>query len=206
MKLFCCNIQNFPSDIDLLLQRLPQSQWPKINSFLRQEDRLRCLGGRLLLAQCFGPNYDRRIFYNPYGKPFIDGGLHFNLSHSGDFVVLALSDQEVGVDVQHHENGDYLSLSKIAFHESEQQYLKSCGQPKKIFYTLWSLKESYMKAVGTGFSMPSSSFSVSLTKNGPRFDTVTGYTLMLIPFYPEYSLAVCLKGQSESVTVENVQF
>ena len=63
-----------------------------------------------------------------------------------------------------------------------------------------------MKAVGMGFSMPSSSFSISLTENGPQFDTDTGYTPLLIPFYPEYSLAVCLKGGAENVEVENVQF
>lgn len=206
MKIFYCNIQDFPSDTTSLLQRLPQIQRSKINSFLRPEDKLRCLGGRLLLTHCFGTDYDSRVFYNAYGKPFIKDGLCFNLSHSGDYVVLALSTRAVGVDIQYHEEGDYISLSRIAFHVSEQQYLKSCRPLKETFYSLWSLKESYMKAVGTGFSMPSSSFSISLTENGPQFDTDTGYTPLLIPFYPEYSLAVCLKGGAENVEVENVQF
>lgn len=208
MKLFFCDISDFPKNVTELQNRLPESRRLRMAQYLRREDQLRCLGAGLLLAHCFGDAYDDRMSHNSYGKPLMkETGTFFNLSHSGDYVVLATADQEIGVDVQQHEEGDFAAMAKISFHPDEQNYLASCkNNQKEVFYSLWTLKESYMKAVGMGFSLPSASFSISLTEHGPRFDVENGYSLSSIPFHSGYSLAVCTKSSLENPLLQKVRW
>ena len=182
-----------------------------MDRYLRPEDRLRCLGGGLLLFYRFGKGYEKRLSYNSYGKPLMDGKGKFNLSHSGDLVVLAVSDEmaavsdeAVGVDVQRQEPGDLLEMAKISFHPAEQRFLASGKNQRERFYSIWTLKESYMKAVGMGFSLPSSSFSVSFSHGEPKVDGDDEYHLKEIPFFSGYSLSVCSKRPAGKMETEEV--
>jgi len=110
--------------------------------------------------------------YNRYGKPSINAAnhtlsrLHFNLSHSGDTILLALSAAaEVGIDVEHDRTRcDVLKLAQRFFHPLEFQQLIQLpkAQQRHGFYDVWTRKEAFVKAIGTGMQLPFNRFQVSL--------------------------------------------
>lgn len=109
--------------------------------------------------------------YNPYGKPQLnidnsDKKLNFNLSHSGDMVVFAFTqDIEVGVDVEQvREDIEFLELASHIFSDIENNKLLVLPHIRKCdaFFRCWTRKEAYIKAHGMGLSMPLKGFDVKL--------------------------------------------
>lgn len=95
------------------------------------------------------------------GKPYFDGAdVHISISHSHERCLAAISDSEVGADIE-YKNGTDERLTRLAkrfFTEGEAAYVDEC--PRERFYEIWCAKESYIKYTGEGFSRPLSSFSV----------------------------------------------
>lgn len=117
--------------------------------------------GRSLMKRDTGFRWDGSCFIKEHGKPMLpkELGLYFNLSHSGDYVLCAVSDHEIGADIQRH--GKYQDrLAERFFHPEELAYLKEAEDQKQRFYDLWCLKESCIKCTGRGLSTGLESFSV----------------------------------------------
>ena len=105
---------------------------------------------------------------NEYGKPFLSGtyAFHFNISHSGSWVAFAISDSPIGVDV---EEGLFYDeeLAINYFTSDEQAYVFSDEEGRRErFYEIWTLKESFIKQLGTGLSTPFDSFCVKKADSG----------------------------------------
>lgn len=95
------------------------------------------------------------VAYGDKGKPYIPHvPWHYNLSHSGDYAALAISDTPVGMDIQ--QMRPYRdALVKRFFSEDEAaayESLVSRDIQKTLFYTLWCRKEAYGKLKGTGLT------------------------------------------------------
>lgn len=108
--------------------------------------------------------------YNQWGKPKLVNApnVHFNLSHSGEYVVLAVSDHPVGVDVE-HKSKQYLSLAKRCFCKEEYEDILSLQDEnarRRRFLEYWTMKEAYIKFVGEGMRIPLNSFQFSRGMNG----------------------------------------
>lgn len=132
--------------------------------YLRQEDRARCLTAGLLLRAVFGAEKYGRITEDTYGKPQLPGEDFFNLSHSGEYVVLAAASCEVGVDIEQVVPCPELAVSQCLT-AAERQWL--AGQTcSSAFFRLWTGKESVMKAEGLGFRMSPESIQVLPVSNG----------------------------------------
>jgi 4'-phosphopantetheinyl transferase len=109
---------------------------------------------------------------NAHGKPHIIGpecGQHirFNLSHTDGLVALAVCEGgEVGVDVENVQDDlDLSSLAAQVFSPMEREIFEHLKEPAKrqdYFYSIWTLKEAYVKAEGTGLAVSLDSFSFSL--------------------------------------------
>jgi 4'-phosphopantetheinyl transferase len=107
------------------------------------------------------------------GKPFLrgrDGPCTFNLSHSEGVGALAVSSEELGVDVERigrfHDG-----VARHHFSPMENMALDGLpeGQRNVAFYRFWTAKEAVLKALGTGFSLASNSFTIDITKgNAPQ--------------------------------------
>jgi len=164
------------------------------------------MGARLLLCKVLAQQYPQiplppEMNENQNGKPYLaHGGLFFNLSHSGDYAALALSDEEVGVDIEKLEPPK-IAVAKRFFSKPETDWL---ARHPMNFYDLWVLKESYVKALGTGMATPMSSFSIvagdeiALVGDGGAF----GFYLFNQP--EGYRLAVCKRGNREDCPLTEI--
>lgn len=145
----------------------------KTKSFRFSEDQQRSLAGELMVRKFYKEylgQYELEFELNEHNKPFLSGveDQYFNISHSGNFVVGAFSDQAVGIDVE-MIGKDRRAIAKRYFTEEEITQMQTIKRPKEqidFFYRLWTLKESYMKALGMGMSMSLSSFSFQVLSNG----------------------------------------
>ena len=112
---------------------------------------------------------------NEYGKPALagnwGGALSFNLSHSGELVLLALTrGREVGVDVEQFLPARADSaIAENYFSPSEFARLRGLpvGLRPRAFFNCWTRKEAYIKARGMGLAIPLDSFDVSLAPDEP---------------------------------------
>lgn len=145
----------------------------KIDSFKSAKNKQRKLMGEMLackgLQKCFGLTRDSIIFtYGEKGKPMLKGSLDkfFNISHSGDWVVCAISDKEVGIDIELLKRAR-LNIANRFFTSNEISLLNTLkGKVQdKQFFTLWTAKESYLKYLGTGLTKALNSFDVIVSNN-----------------------------------------
>ena len=96
------------------------------------------------------------------GKPFLlrYSNIHINLSHSGGYVACAIGKKPVGVDIQCWKKRGKQELVIKKFHPEEQKALQMADEAKRrlLFHELWVLKESFIKAEGSGLGIPLDSF------------------------------------------------
>ncbi|KAA8784075.1 4'-phosphopantetheinyl transferase [Paenibacillus sp. 4624] len=154
---------------DLFLSSVSEERRAQASRFIHLADTYRSVMGEVLarvkLSKLTGLGHGEITFTrNKYGKPALthDADVQFNVSHSGDWVALITgSKDELGVDVEKIAPID-LQIAERFFSSSECQLLD--GKPevmkRETFYRLWTLKESYIKAVGMGLSMPLDSFAI----------------------------------------------
>ena len=117
--------------------------------------------------------------YSKYGKPRIifpeNSGIEFNVSHSKDFLAVAISDSTpIGIDIEYQDpDTDILELSRIVHTESQIENIISHDQSEQIshFFDLWTAKEAYIKAIGKGFSFDPK--DIELCSHSNRFVTRT---------------------------------
>lgn len=157
----------------------------RADRYLRQEDRIRCICAGLLLRYALGKR-DFEIETGPYGKPAVknEPGFHYNLSHSGHWVVLAYGDRPVGVDVERIQWDDRKEkLVRRCFTAGELDYVFGGGQQKTAerFFEIWTAKEAYLKYLGTGLQKPLDSFNVFSLEFPNRFSSCpeVNYSLSL---------------------------
>lgn len=88
------------------------------------------------------------------GKPYLLNSVkYFNISHSQQFVVCAISDNEVGIDIQFHKKDDIENVARRMMSVIEWQEFQMTVNKSKYFYDLWAQKESYLKYTGEGLSV-----------------------------------------------------
>lgn len=125
---------------------------------------------------------DLAYTYGGNGKPyFAELPIYFNLSHSGDYVLCAVADVEVGADIQRMEDIDFERIASRFFSEKECEVLHQAGaeEAKHLFYQLWARKEAYGKLTGEGLgrviAVDRSSSSTDLVWK--EYDCLDGYCI-----------------------------
>ena len=101
--------------------------------------------------------------YSEQGKPYIKSDINFNMSHSGDYVVLAVSDDPVGVDIERLRHGRLLVAKRFFCEEEYTEILKYSDENEqdKCFLEYWTMKEAYVKYLGKGLSVLFDTFMIS---------------------------------------------
>jgi phosphopantetheinyl transferase len=94
------------------------------------------------------------IIKGEHGKPYIKGNpFYYSISHCKGLVIMAVSDNEVGVDCELIREHNLRALERVA---SEKERLKiEYSEDRMVeFFRLWTMKESYVKLIGTGIGYP----------------------------------------------------
>jgi 4'-phosphopantetheinyl transferase len=114
---------------------------------------------RVVLADRLGVSARAlRVSRTDTGKPVVSGGVHFNVSHSGDLILLALSDSRaVGIDVERRRDVERVTaLRNRWLTEPERarmdRLIAGGASPSDAFLRIWSVKEARLKALGVGIS------------------------------------------------------
>ena len=152
----------------LWYDKMPEYRKKKIDAFRFMKDKKLSLGAGVLLYKCFEQVgiSEPEIVYNKYDKPALAGNasVHFNLSHSGQIAVCAVSDQPVGADVEVKQHFEEHLVEQI-YSQDEIQYVTSHFSDPDDGYTLiWTVKESIMKYLGTGLSLVPENIKVDLER------------------------------------------
>ena len=154
---------------------------------------------------------------NEHGKPYLEDrqGIYVNWSHSGDYVICAVADREVGIDLQYAGKEPKESLvrkllqpDELRFYENEPEL-----ERQRLFYEYWAVKESFLKALGTGFSTPLDRFYVEFQEPVSEGERRTPhvvqkvndrqYRCQLLPIKDEeYTAAVCIEDTDEHFQCE----
>lgn len=126
----------------------------KVSLIKRTEDKRRTMGGLILLRRAVKQNFgisSYDITLNENGKPLLDF-CYFNISHSEQYVVLAISDKPVGIDIQKMRSitrrDDYrlFTYNEVSYVNSES------GDFESKFFEIWTKKEAYIKMLGLRLS------------------------------------------------------
>lgn len=146
-------------------QLLNQEEIRRMLSLYQRADRERFLIGRYMLRSLLGCWHNQApqsvaIKFGPYGKPFCPrGGPEFNLSHSGDLILLALHPfRKVGVDVERlHAVTDWKSMARILWPASIVENLERIpvAQQSAAFLEQWCKYEAQCKAIGKSLAFSS---------------------------------------------------
>ena len=136
----------------------------KANAFHKKIDRNNYIISHYFLREVlskYALHVDKKAWkftLNSYGKPSIknelDKALYFNLTHSNNSCyIICSSYKSCGIDVEEIKDieldEDFLAL---IFTENEKNFLEKSEKALEDFYIFWTLKESHLKALGTGLS------------------------------------------------------
>lgn len=124
-----------------------------------REKHLEHMIGEKLLEIGMKMEYGIDLKYEPraegeHGKPFftLRPSIHYNISHSGKYVVCILADQEVGIDVQVHKNANFERMLQRMVPGNMVREILDGDDPENAFFAQWVLREAYIKWTGEGLS------------------------------------------------------
>ena len=148
----------------------------------------------ILPADCaaFRAGSELPLIYGDCGKPALaGGGLFFNLSHAGSYAMCALSDGEVGCDLEEIRRAD-TAIAERFFSEEENDDIRAAlteEEQKKCFTRIWTRRESYGKLLGKGLITDDRS-----GESGSRFPALPKEPEVYFTEYdalPDYAVCIC---------------
>lgn len=130
----------------------------KINRFRFDEDKKRSVFGEMLAKKMIAKHFDKTyeeviIKADETGKLYAENlDIHFNISHSGEFVICALSDKQIGVDIEKIRDIKDNLINHVCTKDEKDYIIKNENEKNKRFIEIWTAKEAYFKYLGTGIT------------------------------------------------------
>jgi 4'-phosphopantetheinyl transferase len=184
-------------------------EWSR--KFRNESDFMLSMGGELLSRAIIRQrlkikNEDIIFSKTEYGKPFLAGleNFHFNVSHSGELVICAAADIEIGCDCEFISAENKIDDLKIVYTHNEYKSIHSLSGPDKTIFchNLWALKESYLKCSGIGLNEEPAALEIlfenqspAVYKKGRRLDCL----LKLYNDYRQYAIALCVNNSLSNI-------
>ncbi|MBS0185565.1 MAG: 4'-phosphopantetheinyl transferase superfamily protein [Proteobacteria bacterium] len=223
VTIFILNLKDLRVCVPLLTMYLSDAEKEKAKKFLfdyLKEDYLISHGIlRILLSQYLScAPFDVQYVYNDFQKPFCKNNpkLHFNISHSKDVICYAFSyDHEIGIDIEFMDNK--IPIKNLCSLIASQKELKIYNKVNKdkvyLFYKLWTLKEAFLKALGTGLSrspsniettiLPKEIFKVIQMRDSEE-EIKKNWTFCPLHTLPNYLGAVAVRKKNAFVNIINL--
>jgi len=207
VRIYFCKIKNpLPNELwEYYHAFLPPIERQKNSKYLRWEDRHAHLIGKVLLRHGlteFGINTKKlnTINYTSFGRPYLNAPIDFNISHSGEMVVCALSNEnKIGIDIEKIDTTINVSDFDSIFSADEWQYLKNAYFNHRVFFKLWVRKESIVKAIGEGITMPLNQINIL-----PESVVVKNKHWSLFEFLLDPDYCFCLTTVNKYCSIQNV--
>ena len=220
IDVWVAELRRSPEDEALLAEReLARAARLRID-----EKRDQLVAGQALLRRILGARLatepaDLVFGYGAHGKPWLPTApeLGFNLSHSGGVATVALAaDTDLGVDIELSvRERPFARLARRFFAPREYRWLEAhaAADQAEAFYRVWTLKEAYLKATGTGLSFPPHAFVVDLDGSLPRLlstdrpgDRAERWSMQELDLTQEaeYAGALCWRGAPREVRIHRV--
>lgn len=214
-----------PDELAELRRSLSDDEARRADSFRFDVHRHRFIAGRGLLRRVLagylgcGPR-EVAFRYSQYGQPLLDGPpggapLAFNLAHSADEALVAVTPgSRIGVDLEQiRPLTDLASVARSAFsvRECRELFSLAADEQEAAFFRIWTRKEAVLKALGTGFSLPSRSFVVTvLPGEAPRLISapagampIDRWTLADVPVAAGYAAAVAVEHPGVVIVMQS---
>lgn len=169
--------------------------------FHKKEDCFRSILGKLLVCHYFRKNKSELLLFekNSFNRPYVIGGCDFNISHSGNYVICAFSDESrVGVDIEEIVSLNVHDFDHI-FHAEELKAIKQSKLPLKLFFDIWVKKEAVTKADGRGLGCELKEID---TLSNPVEYSGIAWNTKLLHINENYAAAI---ATDSTISVLNVQ-
>lgn len=153
---FKIQIDNFYESIEKK-KCLSDEEYQKAQRFVRSIDKENYIVRKYILRLILSiflkiPASEITYSYTGKRKPEVSG-IHFNVSHTRNYAILALSDYPIGIDIELINTVfDFATLLDLCFRPKEVKFIHDSQNPVINFFTLWTRKEAYLKAIGTGLT------------------------------------------------------
>ena len=132
-----------------------------------------------------------KIINNKYGKPsYENSDIYFNKSHTKDLSVAIIDNKSCGIDIEKIRTFNELMANKICSNE-EIEFLNGVSNKDYYFTLLWVLKESFLKCVGVGLSVPMK--KINFIKHNKINLEMKNFKMKYITLN-KYIIAICRKG------------
>jgi len=148
---------------------------------------------------------------NKYNKPYLKDykNFHFNISHSGKYIVCATNNTPIGIDIEQIKPID-LAVAKYFFTKEEYNDIlrNKSFERLQYFYSVWTLKESYIKAIGKGVSIPLSNFTIKILQDKIKsYKTDPNYYFKQYEIDKNYKMSICATkcAWANKVIIKNLE-
>ncbi|WP_425424803.1 4'-phosphopantetheinyl transferase family protein [Staphylococcus schleiferi] len=199
------------------INNISDSKRKTIERYIYKNNRLRSLLSDLLIRYIvmnkFNLKNDDLVFCsNKYGKPFLKNSsdFHYNIFHSGKWIICTIHSQKIGVDIEKVRYLDFNILIQ-SFSKYEKSYFTNAGEDdiSKTFFYIWTLKESYVKALGKGLYIPLNSFTIKNRFLENDISVYTNYYDNNFYFkkyhYDNYIFSVCSKVNEFPTSINEIE-
>lgn len=191
-----------------------------------EEDRRRFIAGRASLRRILGERTGTRagdlVFeesdnQKPRLKLHSQRPVFFNVSHSGNYVIIAVSDNsEVGVDIEQvRKDCPIDDLARRYYDAREHERLRKSPPSLRLlhFYRLWTIKEAVLKCAGLGLSVPPAAVRVQLTANrkpiitclDERHRSLERFSAQELALADGYAAAVAVDAELANIEIIDAQ-
>ncbi len=185
------------AEFQLLLKCAGKDRRVKVLKYKFREDQVLSLVGYHAINYAVGgfPILEYGLYGKPYVSEDFDGAFkHFNMSHCRMCVAVVADDVPVGIDVEEIREFDP-GVMKLCFTDFEKQQVMESSHPEDSFYLIWTLKESYIKAIGKGMSFHFLSVEFDCREEVPRCSD-KAFQFESFVYKEKYRISCCYKDKN----------
>ena len=190
------------------LKNLPFELQNRILKYRHWEDAQRTVLGKALLIDGlyylgFKNYFLKDVRLSEFNKPYFDNSIDFNISHSGEFVVCAISlAGSIGIDIEEIKPIVFTEL-QMFFSDNECNKIEQSHNSTISFYKYWTQKEAFLKAIGMGLHVPIN--EVEILDNKITWNNIEWF-LQEIKLDERYISYLSGKSQIVHIKVEKINY
>lgn len=188
------------------VEKVSKVKREKVKKYKFFDDKKRSIYGELILRYALVhemgiKNKKIIIDVDINGKPYLTDNSHvfFNISHSGEYVICAVDNHPIGVDIELIGNADVAVAKKVFTLNERRQIFAKKEYANTLFYQFWTLKECYVKYKGMGLGIPFDSFSFVVDDGVIKMESIKEekVNFLSVMFLEEYCISVCTEENCE---------